>query len=216
MKIYVASSWKNPLQPGVVEALRDDGHWVYDFRNPAPGDRGFQWSDVDLDWENWDAGGFVAALRHPIPEDAFRKDMAALDDADVVVLVMPCGASAHLELGYAAGQGKTTAILLAESGRMELMYKMADEICVDLQDLCDRLRLREKQLQSARLAREGRRGQPALRHPLAGALGLLAQTCRVCGCTDDDCSQCIEKTGGPCHWVEPDLCSACAEEGAKS
>lgn len=34
--------------------------------------------------------------------------------------------------------------------------------------------------------------------------------CRVCGCTDDDCSQCVEKTGAPCHWVEPDLCSACA------
>jgi len=33
--------------------------------------------------------------------------------------------------------------------------------------------------------------------------------CRVCGCTDDDCHQCIEKTGNPCHWVEDDLCSAC-------
>lgn len=38
--------------------------------------------------------------------------------------------------------------------------------------------------------------------------------CRVCGCTDDDCSQCIERTGAPCHWVEPDLCSACAERQA--
>lgn len=36
--------------------------------------------------------------------------------------------------------------------------------------------------------------------------------CRVCGCTDDDCRQCIEKTGEPCHWVEEDLCSACAED----
>jgi hypothetical protein len=36
--------------------------------------------------------------------------------------------------------------------------------------------------------------------------------CRVCGCTDDDCHQCIEKTGVPCHWVEADLCSACADE----
>lgn len=33
--------------------------------------------------------------------------------------------------------------------------------------------------------------------------------CRVCGCTDVDCSQCIEKTGQPCTWVEDDLCSAC-------
>jgi hypothetical protein len=36
--------------------------------------------------------------------------------------------------------------------------------------------------------------------------------CRVCKCTDDDCSQCIAKTGSPCRWVEPDLCSACASE----
>jgi hypothetical protein len=36
--------------------------------------------------------------------------------------------------------------------------------------------------------------------------------CRVCHCTDADCSQCIAKTGAPCTWVEPNLCSACADE----
>ncbi|MDR1506340.1 MAG: hypothetical protein LBI67_04495 [Treponema sp.] len=36
--------------------------------------------------------------------------------------------------------------------------------------------------------------------------------CRVCGCTDLDCSGCIEKTGEPCYWVEEDLCSACADQ----
>lgn len=35
------------------------------------------------------------------------------------------------------------------------------------------------------------------------------RTCRVCGCMDDDCSGCIERTGAPCSWVEEDLCSAC-------
>lgn len=35
--------------------------------------------------------------------------------------------------------------------------------------------------------------------------------CRVCGCTDDDCSQCIERTGAPCSWVDEDLCTACAD-----
>jgi hypothetical protein len=40
--------------------------------------------------------------------------------------------------------------------------------------------------------------------------------CRVCGCTEDDCSNCIERTGQPCSWVErrdaglANLCSACA------
>lgn len=33
--------------------------------------------------------------------------------------------------------------------------------------------------------------------------------CRGCGCTDTDCSQCIERTGLACSWVEADLCSAC-------
>jgi PRTRC genetic system protein E len=36
--------------------------------------------------------------------------------------------------------------------------------------------------------------------------------CRVCGCTQDNCKQCIEKTGQPCSWVEYDLCSACVDE----
>jgi hypothetical protein len=40
--------------------------------------------------------------------------------------------------------------------------------------------------------------------------------CRVCGCTDNDCRQCIEKTGQPCHWVEEDLCSACVPVKQKS
>jgi ParB family chromosome partitioning protein len=40
-----------------------------------------------------------------------------------------------------------------------------------------------------------------------------AGVCSVCGCTDKDCSQCIKKTGEPCHWVneEHTLCSACAD-----
>jgi len=37
--------------------------------------------------------------------------------------------------------------------------------------------------------------------------------CRVCGCTDDDCSNCIEETGERCYWVEDDLCSACVKLG---
>ena len=37
----------------------------------------------------------------------------------------------------------------------------------------------------------------------------LPKSCRVCGCTEDDCRQCVEKTGHACRWVEPDLCSAC-------
>ena len=37
--------------------------------------------------------------------------------------------------------------------------------------------------------------------------------CRVCNCTQEDCRQCIERTGKPCHWVAEDLCSACIRVG---
>ncbi len=33
--------------------------------------------------------------------------------------------------------------------------------------------------------------------------------CRFCGCTDTNCLGCIARTGQPCHWVRPHLCSAC-------
>lgn len=35
-RVYVASSWKNLLYPGIVHALTLMGHTVYDFRNPKP------------------------------------------------------------------------------------------------------------------------------------------------------------------------------------
>ena len=56
--------------------------------------------------------------------------------ADAFVLVMPCGRSAHLELGWAAGAGKPTAILLSD-GEPELMYKMVDDICVSIDEVIE-------------------------------------------------------------------------------
>lgn len=40
--------------------------------------------------------------------------------------------------------------------------------------------------------------------------------CRICGCTNDDCSQCVEVQGFACYWVEDDLCSRCFNELKKS
>lgn len=45
---------------------------------------------------------------------------------------------------------------------------------------------------------------------LRAALGSSGvRQCRLCGCTDENCAQCVIRTGEPCSWVEPDLCSAC-------
>jgi nucleoside 2-deoxyribosyltransferase len=140
-RIYLASSWRNPHQPDLVEILRDEGHQVYDFRNPRPGDQGFKWSDIDPDWIGWDAGRFRLALGHEVASAGFRSDFEAMEWADTFVLRLPCGRSAHLELGWAIGAGKPSAIFL-EDGEPELMYRLADSLVLgegELFDWLDRL-----------------------------------------------------------------------------
>ena len=132
--IYVASSWRNEHQASVVDALRAVGHEVFDFRNPAEGDEGFRWSEIDPEWQGWSPERYRELLSHPIAERAFETDMDALRRAEAVVLVQPCGRSSHLELGWAVGAGKATAILLAD-GEPELMAKMVDAVCVDLDEV---------------------------------------------------------------------------------
>ncbi len=102
MNIYVATSWRNERQPAVVKRLRAEGHNVYDFREPAE------------------------------DGDKFEHDMQALANADALVLVQPCGASAHLEAGWSVGVGQFVVVLLDGASRPELMYKMFDLLTDDL------------------------------------------------------------------------------------
>ena len=137
MNIYVASSWRCPRQPVVVEALRAAGHEVYDFRHPAPGNEGFHWSAIDPAWQSWDGIGFRNALEHSVARDGFALDMNALRACDACVLVLPCGRSAHLELGWAAGAGKRTAVLLTGKDEPELMYRMLGKVCVSVEEIVE-------------------------------------------------------------------------------
>lgn len=111
MKIYVASSWRNPWQPGVVDLLRNLGHEVYDFREPREGERGFSWREVDPEWKAWSPERYRKGLAHPTAQAGFKSDMDALKWADACVAVLPHGRSAALELGWACGAGKKTAVL---------------------------------------------------------------------------------------------------------
>ncbi len=124
MRIYVASSWRNPFQQDVVKLLRVDGHEVYDFRNPGEGDTGFHWSEIDENWKAWDSPNFKKSLNHPVAEDGFDSDMLALEQCDACVLVLPCGRSAHLELGWACGAEKMTVIILPGTIGLEHAEKL--------------------------------------------------------------------------------------------
>ncbi len=136
-RVYVASSWRNAIQPAIVDRLRAVGHQVYDFRHPAPGDEGFHWSEIDPDWLDWTPRCFAEMLRtSPIARYGFGHDQAALDWCDTCVLVLPCGRSAHLEAGYAAGQGKRVIVYLhPDKFEPELMYLLCSGFVHDVDGL---------------------------------------------------------------------------------
>ena len=107
------------------------------FRHPTPGDFGFRWSEIDLGWQNWDSEEYRNALGNPKAEQGFRNDYDAMLWADTFVLLMPCGRSAHLEAGWAIGQGKPTCILLGIKDEPELMYKLADRLALTIDEVLD-------------------------------------------------------------------------------
>jgi nucleoside 2-deoxyribosyltransferase len=123
-RVYVASSWRNLLQQGVVMTLRAAGFEAYDFREPVPGEDGFRWKEIDPEWQSWTPDRYREALSHPVAEAGFRRDADAMDWADCCVLVLPCGRSAHIEAGYMAGRGKPVWVLAVEPCEPELMYKL--------------------------------------------------------------------------------------------
>ena len=134
-KIYVASSWRNPYYPEVVQRLREAGHEVYDFRNPPHGGHGFRWTDVDPNAPDWTFAEYAEGLHHPAAERQFQADLDALEWADTCVLVLPCGRSAHTEAGWMAGAGKKVIAYIPEMVEPELMYKLFDAVTGSLDSL---------------------------------------------------------------------------------
>lgn len=134
-KIYVASSWRNPYQPMVVDYLRKLGHEVYDFRNPGDGKKGFAWSEIDPEWQDWTPEQYVEILSHPIADRGFNSDFDAMKWADTCVMVLPCGRSANTEAGWMKGAGKEVHVLMPIAQEPELMYKIYDSVMTDFTQL---------------------------------------------------------------------------------
>lgn len=127
MKIYLASSWRNPHQPRLVELLRANGHEVYDFRNP-PNGSGFGWEKTGNVTRDADGKAIVNApqfaeiLQHPAATAGYKADRDGIEWADICVFVAPAGRSASWELGYATGLGKPAIVILHDTMEPELMF----------------------------------------------------------------------------------------------
>lgn len=128
MRLYLATSWRNQRYETVKATFEAQGHFVYDFKQ-----EGFAWEQVGLDPETAGPEQLVAALNHPRAVEGFERDARHVENADALVLLLPCGRSAHLEAGYALGRRIPVAILLSEHDyKPELMYSWADLITLEL------------------------------------------------------------------------------------
>lgn len=60
---------------------------------------------IDPKCADWSFTQYADGLTHPAAEKQFANDIEALEWADSCVLVLPCGSSAHTEVGWCKGRG---------------------------------------------------------------------------------------------------------------
>jgi hypothetical protein len=127
MKIYIATSWKcEEWAKLIAQLLRVDGHEVDCFCDASTGRYCFKWTDHFSDIKEANVFSFLAL---PEARKAFEEDKKWIDWSDAVVMLYPCGNSAHLEAGYAKGSGKYFFIYgQFPDGYFENMYGFADGI----------------------------------------------------------------------------------------
>ena len=118
----------------VAERLRLEGHDVFDdWLSPGP--------HADEQWQEYEAvrgRSYKEAIYGHHASTVFGFDFDHLMESEAVVMVLPCGKSGHLEFGWAIGFGKPGYILFdQEPERYDIMYRFADDIFFDVEELVD-------------------------------------------------------------------------------
>mgnify|MGYP001562924768 CR=1 FL=1 len=136
--IYVIGSLRNPQVPVLANWLRTKGYDVFDDWYAVGPEADDRWRDYEL------ARGhtYQEALHGRACRNVYDFDHTHLMIADAVVLLLPAGKSAHLELGWTLGRGRPGYILLEEamSGasvarRFDIMHSFATDVFDKLDDL---------------------------------------------------------------------------------
>jgi hypothetical protein len=114
--------------------LRQHGFRVDCFCDQEGGRVGFNIADcLEASGHNLNEVDPITALQHPAVADKFRvafaEDKKWLDWCNCLIMLMPCGKSAHLGAGYVKGQGKLFYIYWMNEpvkGEFDNMYQFAD------------------------------------------------------------------------------------------
>lgn len=129
--IYLIGSLRNPEVIEIAKILRNKGHEVFDDWYAAGEIADDSWRD----YEKQRGRSYVEGLSGLAAEHVYNFDRHHLEKADTGILVLPAGKSGHLELGWLLGRGKRGYILLDDPDRWDVMYKFADGVFVNIEDL---------------------------------------------------------------------------------
>ena len=134
-QVYLIGSLRNSQIPIIAEAIRDREFQVFDDWFSA----GPHADDAWRDHHRNQGLSLPQALKMPAAKNIFEFDKRHLDAASIAILAMPAGRSAHLELGYMIGKGKTTFVLLDNPERWDVMYGFCDGVATSLPKLLEML-----------------------------------------------------------------------------
>lgn len=134
--IYVGGALANPEIVRITKLLMDNGFDAFsEWYTPG--------KDADVLWRDYELSlgfDYREALNRPAAQQVFNFDKRNIDASDTFVMVMPCGKSAHLELGYAVGTGKRTLVYMPEQpDRWDVMLAAVDCIVYGDSELLDAL-----------------------------------------------------------------------------
>lgn len=131
--IYLIGSLRNPEIPLIGNKIRARGLECFDDWFAAGPEADDKWRD----YEKSRGHSYIDALSGLAAEHVFEFDLAHLTRATEVVLCLPCGKSAFMELGWALGCGKKGYILLDNPERWDVMYKFATRVSDNLEEILD-------------------------------------------------------------------------------
>lgn len=112
MNIYISSSWKNREEVRqLAESLRNLGHEVYDFTDPAcrktpeiPPEKYPEEFDPTIH-------KYSEYIRKPEWKQAVMENKKAIEDADFIILLLPCGSDSHADWALGVGMGKWSVVV---------------------------------------------------------------------------------------------------------
>lgn len=122
--IYLIGSLRNPTIPEIGNILRDRGFDVFDDWFAAGKFADDEWRD----YEKARGHSYGEALNGLAAHHVFHFDLEHLNRCHVAVLVMPCGRSGHMELGFMMGQGKPGYVLMDNQDRYDVMYLLCHAV----------------------------------------------------------------------------------------